>query len=91
MKVRPFDPRDIEVESKAVYRIFFWNDRRTHSDTYELTDAQLGEVLEWISINAEGREVEAMVVVDGREGLEAVYLIGPLDHASARPPSSAAG
>ena len=66
MNVRGVDPRDIESEAKAVYRVYFWSAGRTVSDEFELTDAaDVHEVLRWIDANADGREVEALVVVDG--------------------------
>ena len=88
MNVRPVDPRDIECEEKAVYRVYFWSAGRTRSDEFELTDAaDIHEVLRWIDANADGREVEALVVVDGCDvgpallGSTGAFLIGPLDHA----------
>jgi hypothetical protein len=85
MEVRGVDPRDIEAESRAVYRVFFWSAGRALSHEYELAGAtDVHEVLGWIDANAEGREVEAMIVVDGAAGKEAVYFIGPLDHGSGR-------
>ena len=88
MNVRPVDPRDIECETKAVYRVYFWSAGRTRSDEFELTDAaDIHEVLHWIDANAGGREVEALVVVDGSDvgrgavlGSTGAFLIGPLDH-----------
>jgi len=88
MNVRAVDPRDIESETKAVYRVYFWSAGRTVSDEFELTDAaDVHEVLRWIDANVDGREIEALVVVDGCDvgrgavlGTGAVYLIGPLDH-----------
>jgi hypothetical protein len=60
MNVRGVDPRDIEREVKAVYRVHFWSAGRTLSDEFELTDApDVHEVLRWIDANADGREVEA--------------------------------
>jgi hypothetical protein len=77
MNVKGIDPRDIDSEMTAVYRVYFWSDSRRRSDEYELTDAtDVREVLGWIDANAHGREVEAMVVVDRC----AAFLIGPLDH-----------
>jgi hypothetical protein len=89
MTVRPVDPSDIEREEKAVYRVYFWSAGRTRSDEFELTDAaDIHEVLRWIDANADGREVEALVVVDGSDvgrgavlGSTGAFLIGPLDHA----------
>jgi hypothetical protein len=88
MNVRRVDPRDIEREEKAVYRVYFWSAGRSVCDVFELTDAaDVDEVLRWIDANAEGREVEALVVVDGSDvgrgavlGSTGAYLIGPLDH-----------
>jgi hypothetical protein len=88
MNVRGVDPRDIEREMKAVYRVYLWSAQRTVCHEFEMTDAEdVHEVLRWIDVNANGREVEALVVVDGcdvgrREvlGSCAAYLIGPLDH-----------
>lgn len=78
MNVRGIDPRDIEREENAVYRVYFWSAGRTMSDEYQLTEAaDVREVLRWADANAGGREVEVLVVVDG---CAAVYLIGPLDH-----------
>jgi hypothetical protein len=77
MIIQAVDPRDVESEMKAVYRVFFWSDQRRRSDEFELTEVQhVQEVLDWIEVNANGREVEAMVVVERC----AAYLIGPLDH-----------
>jgi hypothetical protein len=66
--------------------------RARQSQTMSRTPAQIllafgNEVLDWIDANADRREVEALVVVDGCDvgrrdalGLRGVYLIGPLDH-----------
>jgi len=78
MNVRGIDPRGIEREENAVYRVYFWSAGRTMSDEYQLTGAaDVHEVLRWADANADGREVEVLVVVDE---CAAVYLIGPLDH-----------
>lgn len=77
MNVRSIDPRDIESEMQAVYRVYFWSNHRGRCDSFELSGAaDVHEVLDWINANASGREVEAMVVIDRC----AVFLIGPLDH-----------
>ena len=48
--------------------MYFWSAGRTRSDEFELTDAaDIHEVLDWIDANADGREVEALVVVDGSD------------------------
>jgi hypothetical protein len=81
-------PATSSGRSGAVYRVYFWSARRTVSTEYEFTDVcDVHEVLDWIDVNAAGREIEALVVVAecdvGRRdalGLRGVYLIGPLDH-----------
>jgi hypothetical protein len=88
MDVGGIDPRDIEREERAVYRVYFWSAGRTVSDEFELTGAvDIHEVLRWIGANGDGREVELLVAVRGcdvgrREvlGVRGAYLIGPLDH-----------
>lgn len=88
MQVRSIDPRDIEREMLAVYRVYFWSAERTVCEEFELTGASdVHEVIDWINANADGREIEALVVVDrcdvGRRdalGSSGAYLIGPLDH-----------
>lgn len=71
-----------------MYGVYFWSTERTVCDEFELTGAaDVHEVLHWIDQHANGRAVEAMVVVDrcdvGRRvvlGSCAAYRIGPLDH-----------
>jgi hypothetical protein len=77
MDTRPVDPRFIEHEPPAIYHVYFWSDRRRRSDEHELTGASdVYEVLRWADANAEGREIEVVVVI----GTQATYLVGPLDH-----------
>jgi hypothetical protein len=77
MNVRSIDPRCIESEMQAVYQVYFWSNQRGRCDSFELTGAaDVHKVLDWITANASGREVEAMLVIDRC----AAFLIGPLDH-----------
>jgi hypothetical protein len=77
MEARRVDPRFIESEHAAVYHVYFWSDRRRRSDEYELTGASdVHEMLRWADANAQGREVEVLVVI----GTQSMYLVGPLDH-----------
>ena len=79
MDARPVDPRFIESEPPAIYHVYFWSDRRRRSTEYELTGAfDVHEVLRWVDAQADGREVEVLVVI----GKQAAYLVGPLDHSS---------
>jgi hypothetical protein len=79
MDAKPVDPRSIKSEHPAIYRVYFWGDGRRWSDEYQLTGASdVHEVLRWADTNADGREIEVLVVI----GTQAVYLVGPLDHSS---------
>jgi hypothetical protein len=79
MDTGPVDPRVIESEHPAIYHVYFWGDGRQWSDEYQLTAASdVHEVLRWAEANADGREIEVLVVI----GTEATYLVGPLDHSS---------
>ncbi|MDX6533085.1 MAG: hypothetical protein QOF68_829 [Gaiellales bacterium] len=64
MNVRHVDPRDIEVETPVpIYRVYLWNEERTRSDEYELTEARnVREVIDWAEGRADGRRYDLMVV-----------------------------
>ena len=42
MKVREVDPRDIEREMTAVYRVYFWSAGRTMSDEVVVDGCEVG-------------------------------------------------
>jgi hypothetical protein len=62
-----------------VYRVYFWSDRRSRSDEYEITGASgVADVLAWVEAERRGREHEVMIV--DRSTATAFFLVGPLDH-----------
>lgn len=76
MRATPVDPRDQTVEIDAPrYRVLFWTGP-SHSDEWELTEADLDEVLAWIDENARGRTHSLWVVLDRGSDVEHIRLRG---------------
>ena len=76
MRARPVDPRDqtSEVDDPA-YRVTFWAGYA--SSQWELTEADLDEVLTWIDQTANGRTHSLWVVRHEEDsGLELIRLRG---------------
>ena len=75
MRARPVGPRDqtSEVDDPA-YRVTFWAGQA--SDQWELSEADLDEVLAWINQTAEGRTHSLWVVRHEDSGLELIRLRG---------------
>ncbi|QGN32620.1 hypothetical protein [Microlunatus sp. Gsoil 973] len=70
LHVTPADPRDIEWEdSHPVFRVYFWDAQRV-SDEYEITGANLTDLLEWTTANAAGRgwQIWLRLIENGRTG-----------------------
>lgn len=64
MKAQTIDPRDqTSFVSDPSYRVFFWTDDGSRCEEWELTEADLGEVLAWIPSKAGGRSHSLWVVV----------------------------
>ncbi|WP_196942905.1 hypothetical protein [Streptomyces sclerotialus] len=54
MHVRGVDPRDTTWEQDAAtYRAYFWDGSANASDDYEVTGADVEEVLAWAHVKAE--------------------------------------
>ncbi|MFE6776415.1 hypothetical protein [Streptomyces sp. NPDC057702] len=54
MRVRGVDPRDTSWEQEdATYRAYFWDRSTGVADEYELTGADVGEVLAWVRAKTE--------------------------------------
>jgi hypothetical protein len=72
----PVDPRDqtSEVDDPA-YRAYFW-DSTGARDEWELTGADIDEVLDWVHANSRGRPHILWVVVRDSENLQLVRLRG---------------
>ncbi|MFE0174606.1 hypothetical protein ACFWZ2_20000 [Streptomyces sp. NPDC059002] len=74
MHVRGVDPRDTAWEhDDAVYRAYFWDKAQGASDEYEVTGADVEEVLAWVRARAAGTgsayTLYARVMDGGRPGL----------------------
>lgn len=70
------DPRDQTLEVSApCYRVYFWAVAST-SDEWELTEADLDEVLVWIGQNANGRTHSLWIVLHRDDEVELVRLRG---------------
>lgn len=72
----PIDPRDqtSEVDDPA-YRAYFW-DSPGACDEWELTRADLDEVLDWVRANSNGRPHSLWVVVRSDQDVELIRLRG---------------
>lgn len=81
MQVRSVDPRYMKWEvDHAQYRVYFWDTSAITSHEYEVTGADIEEVLAWAQSTAQSREwlytVYVKVDDDGQPGL--VRLSGVL-------------
>jgi len=57
----PVDLRDVTWEdTHPVFRVYFWDEKRV-SDEYEVTHADITDVLEWAKQNSAGRGWEIWV------------------------------
>lgn len=76
MQATPIDPRDQthEVDDPS-YRVFFWNSP-SHSDEWELTEADLDEVLGWIDQHSEQRPHSLWAVIRSDDHVTHVRLRG---------------
>ena len=76
MLASPIDPRDqtSEVYDPA-YRAYFW-DSPGACDEWELTEADLDEVLAWVQANSNGRPHSLWVVVRSDQRVEPIRLRG---------------
>ncbi len=80
MQVRGADPRDTRWEwDEPTYRVYFWTPGLT--DEYEVSGADVDEVLQWAADNAEGRNYVVYARIVGAEGPGLIRLLGK-DHPS---------
>ena len=64
MKARLIDPRDQTSQvDNPTYRVYFWADGGDAKEEWELTGADLDEVLEWIRPRSRGRSHSLWAVV----------------------------
>ncbi|MGW1049867.1 hypothetical protein [Streptomyces sp. NPDC002521] len=74
MHIRPVDPRDMAWEQDhALYRVYFWDTASNQSHEYQVSEADVDEVLAWTRREAESQgwtyTVYAQVSDEGRPGL----------------------
>jgi hypothetical protein len=72
----PIDPRDqtSEVDDPA-YRAHFW-DNPGSCDEWELTEADIDEVLDWVRANSKGRPHSLWAVVRSDRDVQLIRLRG---------------
>lgn len=76
MRAEPIDPRDGTSESTAPsYRVFFWSDEGV-CEEWELSEADLDEVLTWILEHSAGRSHSLWAVTRDPHGVHLVRLRG---------------
>lgn len=84
VRVTSIDPRDQLWEDDApAFRVHFWHDDST-SDEYELTEADIDEVLAWAHEHSRGRTITVWLVQREESGVGLIRLAGveppaPLD------------
>ncbi len=63
MRAEPIDPRDqtLQIDDPS-YRVYFWAADAGGKEEWELSGADLQEVLEWIPGRADGRSYSLWVV-----------------------------
>jgi hypothetical protein len=84
MHVPPVDPRDTRWEvDRPSYRVYFWTRHETPdgslapaSDEWEVSDADVDEVLAWASSAARERSFVVYACASDSEGLGLVRLLG---------------
>jgi hypothetical protein len=83
VRAMPIDPRDQRWQSDSpAYRVFFWQSLGSgessgwRSEEWELTEADIDEVLAWAGSHAAGRTVSIWVVHRDADGVGHIRLAG---------------
>lgn len=77
MRARPIDPRDQTSQvDDPTFRIYFWADGGGAKEEWELSEADLDEVLDWISSRAEDRSHSLWAVTRTGEEVCLIRLRG---------------
>src|SRR5689334_21352421 len=83
VRAMPVDPRDERWASHSpAYRVYFWQpvgpgeQSAWRSDEWELTEADVDEVLAWADAHADGRAMSAWVVHRDADGVGLIRLAG---------------
>ena len=76
MRAVGVDPRDQRWEDNGpAYRVYFWK-ADAHCEEWQLTEADIDEVLAWADANADGRCMSVWVVQGDTEGVSLIRLAG---------------
>ncbi len=87
MNIAGVDPRDTSWEQhSATYRVYFWE--RGRSDEYEITEADIPEVLTWADDEARrtGRTYVAWVCIDDPQQSSGLVRLAGWERSSAEQP-----
>jgi len=77
VRAMPIDSRDQRWEDDSpAYRVCFWQLAGGRSEEWELTEADVAEVLAWADAHAGDRTVSVWVVHQDAAGLGAIRLAG---------------
>ncbi|GHD43734.1 hypothetical protein D9V29_13940 [Mycetocola manganoxydans] len=77
MRAELIDPRDQTTQvDDPTYRVYFWAEGGGAKEEWELFDADLDEVLEWIPAHALGRPHSLWAVTRSTEGVCLIRLRG---------------
>lgn len=83
VQAMPIDPRDQQWQSDSpAYRVFFWQSRGSgelsgwESEEWQLTEADVDEVLAWAGSRAAGRTMSIWVVHQDADGIGLIRLAG---------------
>jgi hypothetical protein len=89
MKVELVDPRDQTLQvADPAYRVYFWTEGGSVKEEWELSGADLDEVLEWIPSHSRGRSYSLWAVTRRPGEVCLIRLQGmDLDSGSADGPS----
>lgn len=77
MRAVPIDPRDQTSQlDDPTYRVYFWSVDGSAKEGWELSEADLGEVLAWVATSSGGRPHSLWAVVRNLAGVTLIRLEG---------------
>lgn len=77
MKAVPIDPRDQTSQlDDPTYRVYFWSADGSAKEEWELSEADLGEVLDWVATSSGGRRHSLWAVISTMINVTLIRLEG---------------
>ncbi|WP_152970323.1 hypothetical protein [Frigoribacterium sp. RIT-PI-h] len=77
MKAVPIDPRDQTSQlDDPTYRVYFWSADGAAKEEWELSEADLGEVLDWVATSSGGRRHSLWAVTSTMINVTLIRLEG---------------